>query len=139
MAGVSEDTANGAMGNAGEASCLYVAGRTDPPPADSDVGSCIELFFRNVGSGGCGHDLRGAANAGFARGREPGHSTGRQLSLNQWKTGYLATYALCEALALFGLMHALFGGNLEASGLTISGGFILSVLLSAPSNQTTEL
>src|SRR5271155_4659527 len=24
------------------------------------------------------------------------------LSLNQWRTGYVATYALCEALALFG-------------------------------------
>ena len=26
------------------------------------------------------------------------------LSLNHWRTGYLATYALCEALALFGLV-----------------------------------
>src|SRR5580700_3092598 len=26
------------------------------------------------------------------------------ISLNQWKTGYITTYALCEALALFGLV-----------------------------------
>src|ERR1700746_323082 len=26
------------------------------------------------------------------------------ISLNQWKTGYIATHALCEALALFGLL-----------------------------------
>src|SRR5579872_1885332 len=26
------------------------------------------------------------------------------LTLNHWKSGYIATYALCEALALFGLV-----------------------------------
>src|SRR5215468_4010409 len=32
-----------------------------------------------------------------------------RLSLSQWKTGYLATYALCESLALFGLVLRFLG------------------------------
>lgn len=47
------------------------------------------------------------------------------LSLNQWRTGYIATYALCEALALFGLTMHFLGGNLQASGPYYLGGFIL--------------
>jgi F0F1-type ATP synthase membrane subunit c/vacuolar-type H+-ATPase subunit K len=47
------------------------------------------------------------------------------LSLNQWRTGYIATYALCEALALFGLTMRFLGGNLQASGPYYLGGFIL--------------
>jgi len=47
------------------------------------------------------------------------------LSLNQWRTGYIATYALCEALALFGLTMRFLGGNLQASGPYYLGGFVL--------------
>ncbi len=47
------------------------------------------------------------------------------LSLNQWRTGYIATYALCEALALFGLILRFMGGDLQASGPYYLGGFIL--------------
>lgn len=47
------------------------------------------------------------------------------LSLNHWKTGYLATYALCEALALFGLVQRFLGGNLQQSIPYYLGGFIL--------------
>jgi F0F1-type ATP synthase membrane subunit c/vacuolar-type H+-ATPase subunit K len=47
------------------------------------------------------------------------------LSLNQWKTGYVATYALCEALALFGLVLRFRGCTFEQSALFYAGGFIL--------------
>ena len=38
-----------------------------------------------------------------------------KLSLNHWKTGYLATYALCEALALFGFVQRFLGSNFQQS------------------------
>ena len=47
------------------------------------------------------------------------------LSLNQWKTGYVATYALCEALALFGLVLRFRGSELQQSLLFYVGGFVL--------------
>jgi len=47
------------------------------------------------------------------------------LSLGQWRTGYIATYALCEALAVFGLVMRLVGGNLQQSIPYYLGGFIL--------------
>ncbi len=47
------------------------------------------------------------------------------VSLNHWRTGYLTTYALCEALALSGLVQRFLGSNLEQSSLYYLGGFIL--------------
>lgn len=47
------------------------------------------------------------------------------ISLSQWKTGYLATYALCEALALFGLVLRFRGSELQQSLLFYVGGFVL--------------
>jgi len=47
------------------------------------------------------------------------------ISLNQWKTGYIATYALCEALALFGLLLRFRGSGLQQSLLFYIGGFVL--------------
>jgi len=47
------------------------------------------------------------------------------LSLNQWKTGYVTTYALCEALALVGLVLRFLGSELEQSLLFYLGGFVL--------------
>jgi F0F1-type ATP synthase membrane subunit c/vacuolar-type H+-ATPase subunit K len=61
------------------------------------------------------------AAAGLAR--QPDDS----LSLNQWRTGYLTTYALCEALALFGLIQRFMGCNLQQSALYYAGGFVLLV------------
>jgi len=37
------------------------------------------------------------------------------LSLNHWKTGYIVTYALCEGLALLGLIERILGGTLQQS------------------------
>jgi cytochrome b561 len=48
-----------------------------------------------------------------------------RLSLSHWRTGYLATYALCEALALFGLVLRFLGGNLQQSLPFYIGGFTL--------------
>jgi hypothetical protein len=47
------------------------------------------------------------------------------LSLSHWKTGYITTYALCEALALFGLIERLLGFNFQQSLLFYIGGFVL--------------
>jgi len=47
------------------------------------------------------------------------------LSLEQWRTGYVATYALCEALALFGLVMRFQGCTLQQSALFYAGGFVL--------------
>lgn len=47
------------------------------------------------------------------------------LSLNHWRTGYLATYVLCEALALFGLVLRFMGSNFQQSVPFYIGGFTL--------------
>jgi hypothetical protein len=47
------------------------------------------------------------------------------LSLNHWKTGYFATYALCEALALFGLVERFLGCSFQQSAPYYLGGFVL--------------
>jgi hypothetical protein len=47
------------------------------------------------------------------------------LSLNHWRTGYIATYALCEALALFGLVLRFRASPTEASVPYYLGGFVL--------------
>ncbi|MFZ0733761.1 MAG: hypothetical protein WAM79_15665 [Candidatus Sulfotelmatobacter sp.] len=48
-----------------------------------------------------------------------------RISLNHWKTGYIATYALCELLALFGLIERFLGCNTQQSFPYYIGGFIL--------------
>jgi hypothetical protein len=47
------------------------------------------------------------------------------LSLNHWTTGYIATYALCEALALFGVILRVLGCTVQQSVLYYIGGFVL--------------
>jgi F0F1-type ATP synthase membrane subunit c/vacuolar-type H+-ATPase subunit K len=47
------------------------------------------------------------------------------LILRHWRTGYLATYALCEALALFGLVLRFLGCSLQQSVPYYIGGFVL--------------
>src|ERR1022692_3481890 len=47
------------------------------------------------------------------------------LSLNHWRTGYIATYALCEALALFGLILRFRASPVQASMPYYLGGFVL--------------
>jgi hypothetical protein len=47
------------------------------------------------------------------------------LTLNHWKTGYLATYALCETLALFGLILRFVGFGFQQSVPFYVGGFVL--------------
>jgi len=47
------------------------------------------------------------------------------LTLNHWRTGYIATYALCEALALIGLVLRFLGYNLQESLPYYAGGFVL--------------
>jgi hypothetical protein len=47
------------------------------------------------------------------------------ISLNQWRTGFLATYCLCESLALSGLFLRFLGCNLQQSAPFYFGGFVL--------------
>jgi hypothetical protein len=47
------------------------------------------------------------------------------LTLNHWKSGYIATYALCEVLALFGLVLRFTGSNFQQSLPYYIGGFVL--------------
>ncbi len=47
------------------------------------------------------------------------------VGLNHWKTGYIATYALCEALSLTGLVLRLTGFDFLQSLPFYVGGFVL--------------
>jgi len=47
------------------------------------------------------------------------------LALSHWKTGYVATYALCEGLALFGLILRFMGCSFQQSLPFYVGGFVL--------------
>jgi hypothetical protein len=47
------------------------------------------------------------------------------LTLNHWRSGYIVTYALCEALELFGLVLRFTGFALEQSLPFYIGGFVL--------------
>jgi hypothetical protein len=47
------------------------------------------------------------------------------ISLRHWKSGYFATYALCEALALFGLVLRFMGFNFQQDLPYYIGGFVL--------------
>jgi hypothetical protein len=47
------------------------------------------------------------------------------ITLRHWKSGYFATYGLCEALALFGLALRFLGFNFQQSLLFYIGGFVL--------------
>jgi hypothetical protein len=52
------------------------------------------------------------------------------LSLNQWKVGYLATYSLCEVLALVGLLERILGGPTQQGIPYYIGGFALMLFFS---------
>jgi hypothetical protein len=47
------------------------------------------------------------------------------LTLSHWKSGYFATYALCEGLALFGLVLRFLGCSLQQSLPFYIAGFVL--------------
>lgn len=47
------------------------------------------------------------------------------LTLSHWRSGYIATYALCEALASFGLILRFMGVNFQQSLPFYIGGFVL--------------
>ncbi len=47
------------------------------------------------------------------------------ISLDHWRTGYIATYCLCESLALSGLVLRFLGCNLQQSAPFYFGGFVL--------------
>jgi hypothetical protein len=49
------------------------------------------------------------------------------LALNHWRTGYIATYALCEALALLGFALRFMGYSLAHSLPYYVGGLVLLI------------
>lgn len=53
------------------------------------------------------------------------------VSLSHWKTGFIATYALCEALALFGLIERFLGAIPQQSFPYYIGGFVLMLFFRA--------
>ncbi len=60
------------------------------------------------------------------------------LSLSHWKSGYIATYALCEALALFGLVLRFRGSQMQQSLLFYIGGFVLLFFFRASEPVTSS-
>ncbi|MGH9493855.1 MAG: hypothetical protein ACRD3B_02560 [Candidatus Sulfotelmatobacter sp.] len=59
------------------------------------------------------------------------------LNLNQWKTGFIATYALCETLALFGLIERFLGCTAQQSVPYYLGGFVLMLFFRPRQPQAT--
>jgi hypothetical protein len=53
---------------------------------------------------------------------------GDPVILSRWKTGYIVTYVLCEALALFGLALRIMGFTLTHVWPYYAGGFVLLLL-----------
>ena len=47
------------------------------------------------------------------------------VSLSQWKSGYVSTYALCETLASFGFILRFLGSSFQQSLPYYLGGFVL--------------
>ena len=64
------------------------------------------------------------------------------VSLSHWRTGYFATYALCEALALFGLAQRFLGCTWQQSMPYYLGAFILLSFFRPrepqPANSTSQ-
>jgi hypothetical protein len=59
------------------------------------------------------------------------------ISLDHWKIGYIATYALCEGLALLGLAQRFLGDSRQKSIPYYVGGFILLAFF-RPRQPATE-
>ncbi len=53
---------------------------------------------------------------------------GDPVTIARWRTGYIVTYALCEALALFGLVLRILGFTLAQVWPYYAGGFVLLLL-----------
>jgi hypothetical protein len=61
---------------------------------------------------------------------------GDPVILARWKTGYFVTYALCEALALFGLVLRILGFTLNQVWPYYAGSFVLLLLFWPREPQT---
>src|SRR5713226_738719 len=61
---------------------------------------------------------------------------GDPVMLSRWKTGYFVTYALCEALALFGLVLRILGFTLTQVWPYYAGSFVLLLLFWPRAPQT---
>jgi len=61
---------------------------------------------------------------------------GDPVMMSRWKTGYFVTYALCEALALFGLVLRMLGFTLTQVWPYYAGSFVLLLLFWPRAPQT---
>jgi hypothetical protein len=59
-------------------------------------------------------------------------------ALNRWRAGYIITYALCEAVALFGLVLRILGFTLSQVTPFYLVGFVL-ILLFGPRRPASEI
>lgn len=57
------------------------------------------------------------------------------LLLTRWRTGYIVLFALCEALAAFGLVLRMSGFTLAYVWVFYASGFLLMILFSPPPSQ----
>jgi hypothetical protein len=63
---------------------------------------------------------------------------GNTAALRRWRSGYVVTYALCAAVALFGLLLRIMGFALSEVVPFYLGGFVL-MLLVGPRRQSNEI
>ncbi len=65
---------------------------------------------------------------------------GDPATLSRWKTGYIVTYSLCEALAVFGLVLRIMGFTLTHVWPYYAGSFVLLLLFwpRMPQAQTSR-
>jgi hypothetical protein len=103
--------------------CGVLGELAGPPPGRIDQTLSYILSSLAVGVVGTIFVLRRTLVIPAAAGLTTNPGDG--LSLNHWKTGYLATYALCDALAMFGLVLRFRGSGLQQSLLFYIGGFVL--------------
>lgn len=104
---------------------LYVAVGQLAPPMVRALDPAMSYLFATLGVAIVGIIFVVRRTLVFRAGSSLATQPDDSLSLNQWKTGYIATYALCEALALFGLILKFLGGGLQAAVPYYLSGFIL--------------
>ncbi|HLK34552.1 MAG TPA: hypothetical protein VKT29_15765 [Terriglobales bacterium] len=104
---------------------LYVAVGEIVRPAERGINPSLSYVFTTLGVAIVGIIFVVRRTLVLRIGSSLAAEPDEPVSLNHWKTGYIATYALCEALALLGLAQRFLGGGLQQSVPYYLGGFIL--------------
>jgi len=96
-------------------------------------------MFSRLRCGHCGSDLRGEAHSGVAFRGKPGVSSRRSSHSSPLEERVLATYVLCEALALFGLIQRFMGFNFSRACYIYIAGFVLLFFLDRESLSALDV